>query len=391
MSGSDVTRREFLHKSAIGASVLALGVGGQARAARSGDEVVVGFIGVGGRGTHLLRKTAVIGGVRIGAVCDLKTDRAARAQQAAEKQGHKPKAYTDFREMMEKEKLDGIIVATEVGNHAKVAVPVLEAGYHVFCEKPMDTTVERVDAFTRAARKAKGICQIGFQRHYNVGYVKAVERIHEGDLGKPVFLQGQWHWTWNVGTGGWLNDMDLGGGELVEQAGHHMDVMAWVMKYEHPIECVAMANIARDLGDTATPVSEDHSALAFRFPGNAIFSYTHLFLCPKAWEAEKMWVYGRHWGVDLVSSELHIKDKTEPIAESSGTDWDKGTEGELEAFCDNIRNGGKEKPLSNIETARVATLMCLMGRQAFRELDSNTFVSRVVKWEDLGSTTDPSA
>jgi predicted dehydrogenase len=390
MKRFDLTRREFLHTSAVGASALAMGVGSGARAAEADKEVALGIIGIGGRGSHLLRKAARIEGVRIVAVCDLLTDKVANGQNEVKKANPKndPKGYTKFQEMIEKEKLDGVIVATEVGNHAKCAVPVLEAGLNCFCEKPMDTTVERVDNLVKAARKAKGFLQIGFQRHYNVGYVKAIEKIHSGDLGKVSFLQGQWHWNWEVGTGGWLNDMDLGGGELVEQAGHHMDVMAWVMKYQHPLECVAMANIMRNIGGTTKPVSEDHTAVLFRFPGDAIFSYTHLFWCPDAFQAEKMWVYGQQWGVDLVKSELHTKGKTEPIAESSGTDWDKGTDGELEAFVEKIRKGDKEKPLSNVETARIATLMCFMGRKAFRDVKSNKFESRIVKWEDLGSTTD---
>jgi len=391
MKRSDLTRRAFLQKSAIGASALAVGLGSRAHAAEKKDEVAIGFIGVGGRGSTHVQKYSRTDGVRIAAVCDLKTDRVAKAQATIEKaKGYQPKGYTDLNEMLDKEKLDGVIVATEVGNHAKAAIPVLERNINCFCEKPLETTVERMDALVKAARKSKAICQIGFQRHYNDGYVKAVEKIHSGDLGKVAFLQGQWHWTWQIG-GGWVCDMDLGGGELVEQAGHHMDVMAWVMNYEHPLECVAMANICRDLPADSKPTSEDHSAVVFRFPGNAIFSYTHLFYCPQPFEAEKMLVYGRGWGIDLVKSQLYTPPpdgKVVNLGEDSGQDWGKGTNEELDAFVENIRNGGKEKPKSNIETARIATLMCVMGRKAFRDVTSNKFESKIVKWEDLGTTTD---
>jgi len=389
MKRSDLTRRAFLQKSALGASALAAAVGSRARAAEKKDEVVIGFIGVGGRGSTLLNKYVRTDGVRIAAVCDLRTERVAAAQKIVDKsKSYTPKGYADLNEMLDKEKLDGVIVATEVGNHAKAAVPVLQRNLPCFCEKPLETTVERMDNLVKAARKSTSLCQVGFQRHYNDGYVKAVDKIHSGDLGKVAFLQGQWHWTWQIG-GGWVCDMDLGGGELVEQAGHHMNVMAWVMKYQHPLECVAMANICRDLAPDAAPTSEDHSAVLFRFPGGAVFSYTHLFFCPQPFEAEKMLVYGRGWGVDLVKSELYTPDKnTVRLGEDSGMDWGKGTNEELDAFVENIRNGAKEKPRSNIETARIATLMCLMGRKAFRDLKSNTFESKVVKWEDLGSTTD---
>jgi len=387
MKRSDVTRRAFLRNSAIGASALALGVAGKARAAKS-DEVVLGFIGTGGRGQTLLDKLSRTDGVRIGAICDLKTEKIAEAQRIAEKRKHKPNTYIKFQEMLDKEKLDGVIVATEVGNHAKVAIPVLERNLNCFCEKPLDTTVERVDALVKAARKSKGIVQAGFQRHHNDGYVKAIEKIHSGELGKISFLQGHWQWTWEVGSH-WASDLELGGGELIEQAGHHMDVMAWVMKYQHPIECAAMASICRDLGGSTTPTGEDHSAVLFRFPGEVVFSYTHLFFCPEQFTGEKMWVYGQGWGIDLVKSEFYTPDKkVVNLGESSGTDWGKGTNEELDAFVEHIRSDSKEKPKSNIETARIATLMCFMGRQAFRDLKSNKFESRVVRWEDLGSTTE---
>ncbi len=387
MNRSNLARRAFLRKTAVGASALALGSAAKARAAARSDEVVLGFIGCGGRGSTLLQKIVRTEGVRVAAVCDLRTERVAAAQETARR--FSPKGYTNFEEMLDKEKLDGVIVATEVGNHAKTAIPVLERNIHCFCEKPLETTVERMDAFVRAARKSKAICQIGFQRHYNDGYVKAIEKIHSGDLGKIAFLQGQWSWVWEIG-GGWVADMDLGGGELVEQAGHHMDVMAWVMKYQHPIDCVAMANISREIPADSKPTSEDHAGLLFRFPGNVIFSYTHLFFCPEPFQLERMLVYGQTWGIDLVKSELYLKgNKTERLGEDSGTDWGKGTNEELEAFVENIRSGGKEKPRSNIETARIATLMCFMGRAAFRDVKSNKFEPRLVKWEDLGSTTEP--
>lgn len=384
MASMDLTRREFLRKSAMGASAVALGAARRSHAARSDGEVALGFIGVGGRGTHLLRKVVRLGGARVAAVCDLKTDRVARAQKIAEK--FKPKGYTDFRKMLDQEKLDAVIVATEVGNHAMCVIPVLEAGLHCFSEKPMEATVEKVDAIVKAARKAKGIYQIGFQRRYNPGYIKSIARVQKGDLGNVLFLQGHWHWTWEIGPGGWVYDVEISGGELVEQACHHMDVMAWVMKGQHPLECVAMAatTVKHDTGPRIA--SEDHSAVVFRFPGDVIFSYTHLFYCPEKFTGEKLWVYGRRWGVDLAASELYLPgDKVEKLEEPS--DWNRGTDEELAAFIENVRNGGKQKPASNVETGRVATLMAIMGTMAFRNFKANRYESRVVKWEDLGSTT----
>jgi len=384
METTNMTRRAFIRNSALGASALAIGAAGPARAARPGDDVVVGFIGVGGRGTRLLRYVAALPGCRIGAVCDLRPERVARAQREAGKRGHKPRGYVDFRKMLDKEKLDGVIVATEVANHAKCVIPVLEAGLHCFSEKPMEATVEKVDAIVKAARKAKGIYQIGFQRRYNDSFITAMKAIHSGELGKVLFLQGHWHFP--RGFGGWVPNVEISGGRLVEQACHHMDVMSWAMKNQHPIECVGMASITATYKNPPRIISEDHSAVVFRFPGDVIFSYTHISFAPEKWSGEKLWVYGRLCGMDLSKGELYTEDKkVKKIAEPS--DYYKGTREELAAFVENIRNGGRDKVLSNVETGRVSTLMAIMGRTAFRDLKKNKIESRVIRWEDLGSET----
>lgn len=387
MIRNDLTRREFLQKTAISASALVLGASARARAESPADEVVLGFIGVGGRGTHLLRKIINIPGARIGAVCDLIEYRVRQAERIAEKS--KPKGYLDFRQMLEKEKLDAIVVATEVGNHAKCVIPVLEAGFHCFSEKPVDCTVEKVDAIVSAARKAKGIYQVGFQRRYNPGFVSAMEKIHGGVIGKVTFIQGQWHWPWQVA--GWVLDVNMSGGELVEQACHHMDVMAWVMKGQHPECCVAMGAITAPHDNPPMPTSEDKSSVSYMFPGGVVYSYTHLFYLPPKFQAEKLWVFGEKAGVDLAAAMLYDREGNEQkIGEPSGTDWDKGTDEELVGFIEAVRKNDKKLVRSNQETGRVANLMSLLGRKAFYNRDTNKFEPRLVKWEDLGSTTEPS-
>jgi len=219
---SNLSRRDFLQKTALGASAFVVGSSVRTTAQSSDDSVVLAIIGVGGRGTHLLRKIVNVPGVRFAGVCDLIEYKVRRGQEIAAKS--KPNGYRDFRRMLDKEKMDGVIVATEIGNHAKCVIPVLEAGLHCFSEKSMDSTVEKVDAIVKAARKAKGIYQIGFQRRYNPGFIAAIGKIHAGAIGEITFMQGQWHWPWSVG--GWVLDVNMSGGELVEQACHHMDVMS---------------------------------------------------------------------------------------------------------------------------------------------------------------------
>ncbi|MBN1342781.1 MAG: Gfo/Idh/MocA family oxidoreductase [Phycisphaerae bacterium] len=394
MTTGELSRRRFLETSSVGGAALALGLSAQAALGKD-DEVVLGFIGTGGRGRFLLKQAADLPGIRFGAICDLKQPAMDEAMKILAEQPTKPKMYTDFKQMMEKEKLNGIMIATEVGNHAKVAVPVLEAGFNIFCEKPVDADVERVDKFVKAARAAKGITQIGFQRHYKPGYVEAIEKIHAGLVGDIRYLQGYWQWP-RLPGGGWVADVAMSGGELVEQAGHHMDVMAWIMKGQHPERCVSMGGIMRKNPGAST--CEDHSFTTFEFPNEILFQYSHLFGAgTRRFIGEMLRVYGSKAGAEINKldygrpggwkaydeggKEMPITDKT--------CDHTEGVTRQILAFADGCRKTEKFLPASNIETARTATLMSIMGRQAMFNPSTKKFDERVIEWKDLGTTTDP--
>lgn len=385
MPKKQVSRRHFIQTTTAGASLLAIGA--PSRVLGANDKIALGIIGTGGRGQRLLKGITNIDAYQMVSVCDLRSE---RVDQAADICGGEVKKYSDMAKMLDSEKLDACIVATEVGNHAKTVIPVLESGIHCFSEKPMDCSVEAVDAITKVARKAKGIYQVGFQRRYAPGFQASVKAVHDGAIGKITMLQGQWQWTWSVG--GWVLNVDMSGGELVEQACHHMDVMQWVMKGQHPTQCFAIGATTQPHTEKFDHYSEDRSAVLFEFPGNIGLSYTHVFYCPHEFVGEKLWVYGETGGIDLSKSEKYTRPKNDddhPAPVKLGEvapDWDYGTYEELEGFARHIKNG--EQPLSNVETARVSTLISLMGRKAMYDRNTKKFEPKVVKWEDLGTTTD---
>ena len=386
MMNSSISRRNFIKKSSIGVSAIALGTRGAAKGFPANEKVQLGWIGIGRRCTGLMKHMNKSTGHRTVAVCDLKPDRIEVGKKIMAKD--KPKGYKDFRKMMENEKMDAILVATEPNNHAPLVIPVLEAGYHCFAEKPMDTTVEKVDAIVKTARKAKGFYQIGTQRRYSPSYLKAMPIILSGKIGKITFMQGQYHWTWITAK----LDGERDGWGLVEQACHHMDIMCWAMGEKQPITCVSMGY--NQLNNPPKTFRESHSATAFKFPDGQIFSYTHLFHLPYHFQDEKLWVICEKAGIDLPAGMMfwraeHKKENpNEKIAEASGKDWGTGQVDQLIDFVDNIKTGGKRIPNANVETGRISTMMSIMGRTAMIDFEKNAFEPRVIKWKDLGSSTD---
>jgi predicted dehydrogenase len=354
----------------------------------SDDVARIGVIGCGGRGSADLGELVKVPHARVVAVCELRDDRLAKAKGIAHKT--KPNGYKDFRKMMEKEKLDGVTAVVEVQNHAKVIVPILEAGLNCFSEKPMDQTVERVDAMVKAARKNNRWIQVGFQRRYIPGHRKVLEEIHSGKLGKIYALQGQWHFQ---RVPSWLN-ADEGGGRLVEQACHHLDTMSWVLKNAAPLRCIAMGMPMPNPG--ANPpkhLNEFKSAVAFEFADDVLFTYTHLFGMPGPMgdgsssnqSGEKLWVAAEKGGYDISSGMRYMLggSEGEQIAEPS-KGYSDGTYEEFASFARCLQTG--ELPAANHEIARVSTFMALMGRMAMYNRETRSFTPRLIHWEDLGST-----
>ncbi|MEJ7607184.1 MAG: Gfo/Idh/MocA family oxidoreductase [Bryobacteraceae bacterium] len=127
-------------------------------------EVRTAMVGVGNRGTNLLSQVLQQPGVKITAICD--TDAKARdaAQGAARRDN--PKSYSDYRQALQLDNVDAVVIATPCYLHAEMAAACLEAGKYVYCEKPLGITPEQVDLVLKASARSKTFLQIGQQLRY---------------------------------------------------------------------------------------------------------------------------------------------------------------------------------------------------------------------------------
>jgi len=199
MSKQRVSRRRFLQTS----SGAALGVGlasgcvgaGRGRPtvakaapaafgpgkATPNEKIVVGFIGVAGRGRHHLSWFGAQDDVEIGAVCDVYRS---HLDAAVEQTGGKAKAYSDFRKLLEQRDLDAVVIATPPHWHALITVYACQAGKDVYCEKPMCLLPAEGRAMVKAARENHCVTQVGTQVHSMENYIRTVETVRSGVLGK---------------------------------------------------------------------------------------------------------------------------------------------------------------------------------------------------------------
>lgn len=167
------------------------------------------------------------------AVCDIDP---AKMESLLEKQNlHKEsgiKRYTDYKKMIEENKIDLIGIATESGNHAEIALYCIERGIHVVIEKPMAMNIQDADKIIGEAQKRNVKVAACHQNRFNVAIQELRKALEAGRFGK--MSHGTVHVRWNRNQdyytqapwrGTWAQD----GGALMNQCIHGIDLLRWMM------------------------------------------------------------------------------------------------------------------------------------------------------------------
>ena len=184
------SRRNFLKTTVATGSALA--IADQVRAADEAKKLRLGAIGVGGsrgrysRGGAIARQAAKF--ATTVAVCDV-DDRHndEYAKEFDEKHGLKLNKYRDYREMLEKENLDCVTIGTPDHWHVPIAIAALEAGLHVYCEKPLTLTIDEGKQIRDAVEKSGKVFQVGTQQRSSKNtFLMAVAIVQSGRLGDNV-------------------------------------------------------------------------------------------------------------------------------------------------------------------------------------------------------------
>lgn len=154
-----------------------------------------------------------------------------KTQNFASKYG--VKAYTDVAEMVSKEKIDVVIICTPHPNHRIPAIAAMEAGAHVLIEKPLASSLEDCDAMLEASKKYDRQIGVIGQRRWLPAARRVMDAIDSGKIGKPVFgtinmlgWRDKAYYESDPWRGKWKEE---GGGVLVNQAPHQLDLLQWYM------------------------------------------------------------------------------------------------------------------------------------------------------------------
>ncbi len=194
-----VPRRSFL-LSAAGAIA--------AHAVPPSDQVTLGVIGSGGRGTFVMGVFQKDPALRVSAICDVYEPNLENAISVASKvPGTHPKVYRNYRELLADKDVQAVLIATPEHWHYQMVLDALAAGKDVYVEKPLCQTPEQGVALVEAERKTKQIIQVGMQRRSYDLYKEGRAIVAAGKLGAVRMVR-----TW------WLNNY-LGGAPATKLAG----------------------------------------------------------------------------------------------------------------------------------------------------------------------------
>src|ERR1700722_2407963 len=164
-----------------------------AHAAPPSDQVTLGVIGAGSRGTFVMTTFQKDQALKVGAICDVYEPNLERgASTAAKAQNGAPKMYRNYKELLADKTVQAVLIATPEHWHYQMGLDALAAGKDVYVEKPLCHTPEQGVALVEAEKKSKNIIQVGMQRRSYDLYQEGREVVASGKLGNVRMVRAWW-------------------------------------------------------------------------------------------------------------------------------------------------------------------------------------------------------
>ncbi len=272
-------RRDFLKAGAAGLALST--VGGYPTGFAGQGSKRVGLIGCGWYGKSALFRLLQVAPVEVVSLCDVDSKMLAEAAEmvaARQRSKRKPRTYGDYREMLKRERLDIVHVATPDHWHALAMIAAVKAGADVYVEKPISVDVVEGQAMLAAARKYKRVVQVDMQRRSTPHLIEARERIiKEGRLGKvghveiccyyhmrarrnPPDTAPPEHFNYDMWTGPapmrpykslvhprrWRGFMEYSNGIIGDMCVHMLDMVRWMLDLGWPKSISSSGGILMD-------------------------------------------------------------------------------------------------------------------------------------------------
>lgn len=361
---TDWNRRHFLGVtgSLVAGQVLASPSPASAAAA-AGEPVSVGIVGVGNRGSVLLKTLLAIPGVAVVAVCDTDAGRLDRARNAVASAGQpRPEGTDDWKRLLDLKGIGAVVSALPCDLHAAHYLAVIAAGKDLYGEKPMCLTPADCDRVVGAAEKSKQIVQIGHQRRADPRFIASIQQIRDREIGELVEGRILWSNSWGP-LFGWFGRRERSGDWVVEQAVHNWDVMNWACQ-GLPVRAAALGRDDLFRSQQSDRNVHDYYSGVVEYPNGVIVNILHSWVSPGKFNEEYTRLVGTKGGVDF-NAGLFSYRPDQKRADRVGHDQPGASDNTrlaVEAFVDSVRT--RKPPVCRVQHGRDAVLACLLVREA---------------------------
>jgi predicted dehydrogenase len=394
------SRRDFLKTStaAVVGGTLAGGLSIARSAYAGGDDLIrIGLIGCGSRGAGAASQALkTTGQVKLVACGDAFSDRLESTLVELGKDGslagridvpqdHRFVGFDAYQKVIDSG-VDLVILTTPPGFrpiHLKAAI---EAGKHVFMEKPVAVDAPGVQSVLASAAlaKEKGLgIGVGLQRRHQAAYLETIKQLHDGVIGDIVTARAYWN-----GAGVWVNPRKQGqtemeyqmrnwyyfnwlcGDHIVEQHIHNLDVINWV-KNAYPISALGMGGREVRKGEDYGEIF-DHHAVEFEYAdGSRMFSYCRHI--PNCWDSVSEHVQGTKGTADISDATILVAGQQPWKYRGEKPNPYQVEHDDLFA---SIRSG---MPLNEAEYGAYSSMTAILGRLA-------TYSGKPIKWDEALSS-----
>jgi predicted dehydrogenase len=387
------SRRTFLQTSTaavVGTSLVGLTV--PAVHAAGGEQVKVGLIGAGGRGSQAaINAMRADSQNRLTAICEIFPDRLEGAKQGLrtalgeqfqvteENSFH---GFDGYKRVMESD-VDVVLLCTPPHFRPAHLKAAIDAGKHVFCEKPVAVDAPGVRSVLKTCEeaKAKNLAVVsGLCWRYDLGVRETIKRIQEGAIGDIIAMQENyltgtlWHrgrqpeWSeMEYQLRNWLYFTWLSGDHNVEQHIHSLDKALWLMGDQPPLACVGMGGRQVRTGPEWGNIY-DHHAVAYEWPnGVRMFSFTRQMAGENMYNQTEDIILGTKGQAKVIAHEIQSGEERWRYRGPKPGMYDVE---HVELFK-SIKDG---KPINNGLYMSYSTLLAIMGRMA-------TYTGERITWD----------
>ena len=229
----------------------------------------IGSVGLGRLGYEHAKNIAnYVTGAELTAICDTDAERVAQVAEEL----NVPYTYTDVAEMVKNPDLDAIVVVSPSMFHAEHIKLALDAGKHCFCDKPLDTTVEKCKLAEKAVEAHPDkVFMLGFMRRFDKSYAEAKRKIDNGDIGKVVLVRSYTQDPRST-IESTLKFAPHSGGQYLDMCVHDIDLIRWFtgsdVKNVWAIGGVFEFDLYKELNDAdnaAATIQMENGAMGFMF------------------------------------------------------------------------------------------------------------------------------